>query len=82
MMDIVSGRFRAMADAIDHNAAGATFGGGCVIYPPTGDPIEILMLDNKADLAQFWSTIKTRIDIKLAEIDEQQRNQQAFGRVR
>ena len=74
-------RFRAMAASLDHNAA-ATFGGAVVIVPPTGDPIEILMLDNKADLAQFWSTIKTRIDIKLAEIDEQQRNQQAFGRAR
>ena len=74
-------RFTAMAAAIEHNA-GATFGGAVVIIPPTngGEPIELLILDLKADPAQFWSTIKTRIEIKLAELDERQRSQQAFGR--
>ena len=74
-------RFTAMAAAIEHNAA-ATFGGAVVIIPPTngGEPIELLILDLKADPAQFWSTIKTRIEIKLAELDERQRSQQAFGR--
>jgi hypothetical protein len=79
-----SARFRAMADAIDHNAATQTFGGAVVIIPPVnaGEPIEMLVLDLKADPAQFWSTIKTRIEIKLAELDEQQRKQQAFGGIR
>ena len=74
-------RFTAMAAAIEHNA-GATFGGAVVIIPPPngGEPIELLILDLKADPAQFWSTIKTRIEIKLAELDERQRSQQAFGR--
>ncbi len=73
-------RFHAMADSIDHNSGG-TFGGAAVIIPPAdgGEPIELLILDLKADPAQFWSTIKTRIEIKLAELDEQRRNQKAFG---
>lgn len=73
-------RFRAMAADIDHNGA-SKFGGAVVIIPPAngGEPIELLMLDLKADPAQFWSTIKTRIDIKLSELDEARRNQTAFG---
>lgn len=73
-------RFRQMAAAIDHNADG-TFGGAVVIIPPAngGEPIELLILDLKADPAQFWATIKTRIEIKLAELDDRQRNQKAFG---
>lgn len=74
-------RFTAMAISIVHNA-GNNFGGACVIIPPAngGEPIELLILDLKADPAQFWATIKTRIEIKLAELDELRRNNQAFGR--
>lgn len=74
-------RFRAMAHDIEHNGS-AKFGGAVVIIPPPngGEPIELLMLDLKADPAQFWSTIKTRIEIKLAELDQAQRSQTAFGR--
>ena len=76
-----AGRFKAMAAAIEHNPI-ATFGGAVVIMPPAngGEPIELLILDLKADPAQFWSTIRTRIDIKLAELDESRRTNQAFGR--
>jgi len=73
-------RFTAMAASIEHNPI-ATFGGAVVIMPPLngGEPIELLILDLKADPAQFWSTIRTRIDIKLAELDETRRNTTAFG---
>jgi hypothetical protein len=73
-------RFKAMAASIEHNPI-ATFGGAVVIMPPAngGEPIELLILDLKADPAQFWSTIRTRIDIKLAELDEARRNTTAFG---
>ena len=73
-------RFTAMAAAIEHNAS-ATFGGAVVIIPPIngGEPIELLILDLKADPAQFWSTIRTRIDIKLSELDQVQRKQASFG---
>lgn len=72
--------FRTMADRIVHNT-GADFGGAAVIIPPSnaGEPIELLILDLKADPAQFWSTIKTRIEIKLSELDQMQRKQASFG---
>lgn len=72
--------FMTMAQRIIHNA-GADFGGAAVIIPPTngGEAIELLILDLKADPAQFWSTIRTRIDIKLAELDQIQRKQASFG---
>ena len=78
-----SDRFRTMAAAIDHNA-NSTFGGAAVIIPPdnSGSPIELLMLDAQANPAQFWSTIKSRIDIILAELDEKQRNLTGFGQRR
>ena len=73
-------RFRSMADAIERNE-GASFGGAFVIIPPQdgGDPIETLILDNKQDPAQFWSMLKTKADIMLAELDQAQRNVAAFG---
>ena len=76
----VSERFRVMADLIDRNV-NSTFGGAVVIIPPPegGDPIEMLMLDVTADAGQFWSTIKTRIEIKLNQMDEKARAQAAFG---
>lgn len=66
--------FRKMADRIEHNA-GSEFGGACLIVPPFngGDPIEFLLLGPKPDLAQFYSTIQTRIQMVLQEIQEKQR---------
>ena len=79
----VAGRFRIMADRIDHNAD-SNFGGAVVIYPPAngGEAVELLLLDLQADPAQFWQTIDFRIKLKLAELDDKRRNQQAFGGMR
>lgn len=72
--------FSAMAQRIIHNS-GATFGGAAVIVSPSGKAqVELLMLDEAADEAQFWATIKTRIEIRIAELNDMQRNQRAFGR--
>jgi hypothetical protein len=79
-------KFREMADRIDHNVD-SRFAGAVVIIPPTaeqggygGDPIEILMLDPSGNPAQFWSTLKTRVEITLAELQERERAQTGFGR--
>lgn len=66
-----SERFRKMAERIDHNTDSG-FGGACVFVPPSGagDPIEILMLDNAADPAQFYSTVATRIQITLERLQQ------------
>jgi hypothetical protein len=71
-----SERFRKMADRIEHNAD-AGFGGACVFVPPSGggEPIEILMIDNGANPAQFYSTVATRIQLTLDQIN----NPQPFG---
>jgi hypothetical protein len=78
----VSDRFRRMAESIDHNDARANpmpFAGAVVIVPPKdgGDPVELLLLDEKADAAQFWATVLTRIQMRIAEIQDQQ--QKAMG---
>lgn len=80
MSDDPSVPFDLMHHRIVHNAANA-FGGAAVIVPPEGggESIEILLLDSKGDPAQFWSTVRSRIEIKLAELDAAQRNQTAFG---
>jgi hypothetical protein len=73
--------FRTMASRVDHNEA-SSFGGAAVIIPPSGggNLVEVLILDPKNSPAQFWATLKTRIDMELAALDEQQRGQRAFGR--
>lgn len=72
--------FKKMAERIEHNAD-ATFGGAVVIIPPLngGDPIELLMLDSAGSAAQFWSTLKTRIQIVLDELEQKQRMTAGFG---
>jgi hypothetical protein len=70
-------RFRAMADRIERNPA--EFGGACVIVPPGSvDPIEFLVVDPKGDLAQFYSTIQTKLQLQLEELKDQQRRLQGF----
>lgn len=73
--------FQVMAQKIRHNAD-SKFGGAMVVVPPDGTAgnIELLMLDAYASPAQFWSTAKTRIEMILAELEEQQRNLQGFRR--
>lgn len=73
--------FRRMADRIDHNKESG-FGGACVFVPPAGagTPIEVLILDSQADIAQFYTTVATRLEIALNQIKEQNVQSQAFGR--
>jgi hypothetical protein len=71
--------FTAMAERIEQNAT-QPFGGAVVIVPPgTGQAIEMLMLDPNSDLAMFWSTIRTKIDILLASAEAEKRRQAGFG---
>ena len=74
--------FSAMADRITKNAD-QPFGGAVVIVPPTpGQSIEILMLDPNSDMALFWGTIRTKIDIALANAEAEKRRQAGFGQGR
>ena len=66
--------FRAMAEQIEHNAD-AGFGGAFVIQPPGGEPLRMLFLNPSPDAAVFWGTLKTTIDMALAELAQQQGGQ-------
>jgi len=66
--------FRAMAERIAKNDA-AEFGGAALIVPPGGgEPIAILMIDPKQDVASFWGAIQGKVAIAVAEMQERQQN--------
>ena len=77
----VADRFRAMADQIERNEA-SRFGGAFVIVPPEqgGEPIAVMLLDEKADPAMFWSAVQTKARMALEEIDARQRQGLSYGR--
>jgi len=63
--------FKEMAAEIDHNA-NAGFGGAFVIQPPGGaEALRILFLNPNPDPSVFWGTLKTTVDVALAEIAQQ-----------
>jgi hypothetical protein len=64
--------FRRMADKIDTNRENG-FAGAFVIVAPDGSAHSALLLDDAADAAMFWSTIKTRVDIAIGEIEANER---------
>ena len=63
----------AMAERIERNKD-APFGGAFVIIPPGGTPQDMLILDNSGNAAIFWSTLQTRVQIALSELDEGNRS--------
>jgi hypothetical protein len=69
--------FSRMANRIRHNVTEG-FAGAFVIVPPGGgDPIEVLILEAAANEAVIWGQIKARIEMKLADIEDQQRRTQS-----
>jgi hypothetical protein len=75
----IAERFRVMAERIERNPQ--EFGGACVIVPPGGtEPIEFLLIDAKGDVAQFYGTIKSKLEIQLEELRAAQQKQQHWGR--
>lgn len=61
--------FHAMAARIEHNA-NARFGGAFVIVPPAegGEPLEVLVLDESQNAAQFWMVLNAKCKMALDEI--------------
>jgi hypothetical protein len=77
-----SDRFRAMADAIDLNV-GKPFGGAVVIIPPGDDPpIEMLVLDSREDVLQFYSSIKTMAEVAYNRYLQKEQQNKVFGGLR
>lgn len=68
--------FSRMAAKIRHNAEDQ-FAGAFVIMPPSGEPIEVLILEPNTNEAVIWGQIKARIEMKLADLDDLQRRSQS-----
>ena len=77
----ISSKFRAMAEAIDHNGM-TKFGGAFVVIPPAeaGEPIETLILDTRQAPAQFWILLKSKCEHEIATADDKKRAMQGFPR--
>lgn len=78
--------FRKMAERIDLNKAD-DFCGAFVIIPPalpnetsTDRQAEVLLLNNRKEAAMFWSLVKGRAEIAIAELDQSERAGNQFGR--
>lgn len=71
--------FEKMAELIKNNA-GQDFGGAFVLVPPGDDqePMFGLILSN--DKVQFWGTVQAKVQIRLQEMDMNERRTVAFGR--
>jgi hypothetical protein len=52
------------------------FAGAVVVVPPDGEPIAFLTTDPKPDLMQFWSTVKSRVEVRATEAMQQVAAQQ------
>ena len=63
---------RAMASRVERNDPDE-FGGCIIIIPPPtddgsgGEPIELLLVDPRQDLANFWSTAQSKMKIAADE---------------
>lgn len=70
--------FSDMAERVERNGDDH-FGGAAVIVAPDGKVISLLMVDDSKDQAQFWATIKTRVQLEMQAMSEVQRLGDAFG---
>lgn len=74
--------FDRMSKLLTDNTSAGFGGAAVIVFPssavggPTIEPIEMLILDPKCDVAQFLATLKTRLEMVQQEIQGPQR----FGR--
>lgn len=78
-MTVLSEPFVDMARKIDLNAENG-FGGAFVVQPPGEDaqPVVLLMLDNSADPAMFWSNVQTMAAMALKDLEDRSRDAAGF----
>lgn len=80
LADLVAEAFADMSARVTANRAD-NFGGAVLIYPPMGDPIEMLILDNTKSAGMFWSNIQALAKMALDDLDESERKKkQGWGR--
>lgn len=67
MADAPAQHFADMAARIEKIDL-AEFAGAVVVVPPgDGEPIAFLMTDPRPDIAQFWGSAKSRVEVKAVE---------------
>ena len=72
--------FRAMAERIARNKS-EEFAGALLVVPPKAeDPIEILLVNPKQDLAAFWATVASTIQVAAAEFQQRMQNPDPWSR--
>jgi len=72
--------FRDMAERIEKNAP-AEFAGALLVVPPDGvEPIEILLVNPKRDLAFFWASVGGAVTTAAREFEERARSVDPFRR--
>lgn len=69
--------FREMADRIDRNET-KEFAGAFLVVPPVGDPLSGLLVGD-ADIASFFGMLKTKLDVAVTTISDEQRKRDAYG---
>lgn len=71
---------RAMAERIERNAP-EEFAGALLVVPPGADePIAILLVNPKQDLAAFWATVASTIQVAAAEFQQKMQNPDPWRR--
>lgn len=72
--------FADMASRIERVEAGE-FAGAVVVVPPgDGQPISFMLTDPSPNVAQFWSSVLSRVQIAGAEAQDDDTNRSPFGR--
>lgn len=80
MPDDPGSHFVAMVQRLGKIEA-SEFAGAVVIVPPNGDPISILISEApRPDLPQFWSIVKTRVEIRMAEAIQDAQSREPWRR--
>jgi hypothetical protein len=71
--------FREMAQRIEANKAEKFAGAACIVPPDGAKALEILLL-TEADPAMFWSLLKTKCDLRIQELaNEEAQRQTGWG---
>lgn len=70
--------FRDFADKIEKNAE-KDFAGAFLVVPPASDAIAGILV-GEPDIASLLGMLKTKLDVAVNKIDEEQKKMQAFGR--
>lgn len=66
MSDSPAQHFADMAKRIER-IEGTEFAGAVVVVPPDGEAIAFLLTDPRPDIAQFWGSTKSRIEVAAAD---------------